>query len=446
MTCRPREILLAALALPCALACGGDDDGAAPDAAIDGATGAADADTSPVTVEGTVVDLPEFALAGVTVAIPGHAPVVTDGSGRFTIEEVERPYDVLLIDVDHATAALYVGLTRPDPFLNTFVQRATESAIDVSGTLEAGAGDAFVSPNPPDTITRLTLPLVRGGGQQVLGEDQAATAFAFPVEWISNAPASGTLHALQYARTGGLATGFLAYGSYGMSLTNSGNNVVTGAIAMNEIDEHEVSGTITGGGDDLTVLAVASSVSFSQAGELDVSLHATAATTFEHLLPDVPGARGCVMVQAGSAELSGGVAIATRTELDLPATEVVIELPDVGFPVPMSPAAGAADVGAGSELVWRDVDDAVHLVSFQPTGVDGARVRVVTADDRAVLPDLAPYGVSFTSESDYGWRVVSDLTASSTDAVAAEGMAALSSLCTTDRMVLLTPARAAVTP
>ncbi|MFL5438005.1 MAG: hypothetical protein ACJ79W_02495, partial [Myxococcales bacterium] len=57
-------------------------------------------------------------VSGAKVKV-GNGPVVTtDPGGRFLVQAPGGPYDVTAVSADGSSAAVYVGLTRPDPIVS----------------------------------------------------------------------------------------------------------------------------------------------------------------------------------------------------------------------------------------------------------------------------------------------------------------------------------------
>lgn len=388
-------------------ACGGDDDGGsdAVDAGLNPAADAAPMPPTTITVSGTVVDSFGRPFDGASIYIEGFAPIVTDGSGGFSIEGVEPPYDLLVTSVEINTSTLFVGLVEANPTL-TFVttQRPVPRSATVEGTLTAGADSGFVDPNPAGTSTVWRMLVNGGSGGTTRGPASDISPFTVPVSWRNSAEVSGRLHVLQYVQDGdGLTTGFTGYGSKLVSGIADEDAASASTITMESVSAATVSGTVSLP-EGATLLRLQSGVRLDDQNLFEplADETSTAATTFSHLVPAIANATGCVLA---SASFAGGVFVgASQTGLTLPATDIALEVPD-GFAVLTSPPDGASGIGIGSELTFEAPADAVHIVVIAPLDSAAGAILIATSENRVVIPDVAPFGVTLPSGMTYNWAV-----------------------------------------
>jgi hypothetical protein len=440
--------------------CGGSSshadpsDGAIADGGVDGSTPGGDDDSDastptepePITLTGIVVDNQGLALPGVTVFVLGGAPVVTDVAGAFSVPGIVPPYDALLVSAAAKGGTLYVGLTEPDPWLVSQFDVPRDHEATVEGTLVAGDSD-FASPNAADTYTRTDVALDRGGQTRISNPMDAADGFGLVPQWGGASTTSGTFHALQYTRAGDLVTAFHGYASKSLTVSD-GDTVDLGMPVMDSVAAAHLSGTTSTEGASFEVAQIASAVSFLDGGAMELNGQTAALDTFDHLLPGALGAKGRVTVTALSSDVVGAAGIIlTRAGLALPTTDLEIIVPDLPLPLPLSPAAGAGGVGEGSELVFEDVPNAVHLVTFGSASFSGmTTLWVVTTEDHVRLPDLAPYGVELDPEADYQWWVRSYVGYASVDDLAVPELFAEIQRGLRDSVAAVGPRRAATTP
>lgn len=398
------------------LACGDDGGGVSADA------GEPDAELAPtpITVSGTVVHRHGGAVAGASIFIEGHSPVVTNGSGAFEIPDVTPPYDVLITDTTTGSGTLYVGLTTTEPWLNIHRELWREGFAPVDVTLTAG-GSGFVSPNPADTRTvlRPASPGVAGFDQTLATEP--ATAMDFNLSWPGTAPRDETVNVIQYTSVDGYATDYLAFGGNNLDDVEDGSNDNTLNITMQPVDDDNITGSITVP-EGQTLAVIRSRIMLFGAGSFLVNGAATTETTYSLLMPQVTGATGTVEVVATLPEPNAALEM-TRTGLAIPSSGIDFELPDLPAPIAESPAADAAGVGPGSVLSWASGGDLVYVVQFWPDDGNSrsGRLTVVTQGGEATLPDTAPYGVTLGSAEEYAWSAVGHHGPGSVDDVAVSG-------------------------
>lgn len=148
-----------------------------------------------ITVNGTVNRQRSVAAAvepdvGVSVAIEGHATVVTDGAGRFTVPDVEPPYDVVVFDATKGDLALVLGLTRADPVLaGTRPENSGLHSTWTAGSVTGGVG--WPPPAAHETIVSFAIPGRMPTGHVVPEEADGSYAYSLQGSGSTTVPVTG---------------------------------------------------------------------------------------------------------------------------------------------------------------------------------------------------------------------------------------------------------------
>lgn len=401
-------------------ACGG---GGSPPEDEDDAGSDAETDTAvtlptPITVQGTVVDATGAAYPGVTVFVLGSAPVLTNGSGQFSVPNVTPPYDVYIARADAGGGTLYTDLTRADPFLDALFSPPSSVGSTITATLQAAGGSTFTSPNP--AATRAAFHVTHTRGTMFRGASPGDPVAALSLEWTWGGASSlaGTLHAFQYTETSGVVTGYTGYGFTYFTGLEPSESQALGTVNMNPVTNRTLSGTVTAPqGYNVAMLQTAVTL----IDGTDIQHSQSDSGTFSHVLPGLPGASGKVTVLALPTTPAGAAGIvATRSGITLPETSFTMTFPNVPLPHGIAPAAAATEVGAGTQMSWQEVPNAAYVLTFRTDDAldTPAFIHVVTARESIALPDFAPFGVPIPSHATYSWRLVALTEYPSTDALA----------------------------
>jgi hypothetical protein len=370
---------------------------------------------APITVNGTVVSEFGQPVPGITVVIPGHAPVVTDASGRFVVQTVFLPYDALVIAAETNTATLYRGLKRTDPTLLRLLHwphplGSLPRGADASGTVSGGAG----YPEPALHETLVDHRALLGDGSRTTANPTTGAYVTAPgVGWADAYSSPVVVRAVQYALgTGGLPATFTGFGEHRFSL-NDGAVSAMQDVAMAAVPTGTLAGTVSVPA-SMTLQSTAAGVAFAP---LDVLwwTEFTPASAFAVNVPQVPGATFAAQARGNTPT---GATTVTHQNLALPAAGLQIDL----FPPPATllPADGA-DVTPGTLFSFTPVPNAVYRVAFlypDSSGLDSLAVYVVTAHDVVPFPDLSAYGLPFPPSEPYLWFVTAYGPLASVDAAA----------------------------
>jgi hypothetical protein len=370
-----------------------------------------------ITVHGRVVNHLGIPISGIPVVIdPGeHWPVYPDEDGRFTVTDVETPYDVELFsppagDLAYAIV-VYQGLTRSDPTLTVWVLRGeclySPCGAQIDGTLSGGTG----FPQPDDHVARVAF-----GAQDLLAHVDASQdgTFGWDEAWYGRASIPGELHALQWqADAEGYPIAFTGYGARPGVVLSDGASLADQDIALGPVGTGEVSGSATlPAGHSLDLRTVGLRV--GEHGYVPIVLESAPEPDFAYAVPEVAGARIAVRAEASSA--AGDLAFASRSLV--PGTSgVSLVLPTA--PTLLQPADGATGVTPGTRFEWTAFPGGIHLFAMLKTDSPMSTVTVVTAGT-SVSRAAQAYESGWPPEPDarYVWGVSASTLYPSVDAAA----------------------------
>ncbi len=222
------------------------------------------------------------------------------------------------------------------------------------------------------------------------------------VPWTGEEQLTRRLHVLQYVAASGKATSFTGYGSAAVTLVDAGWAMP--AITMEPVDTAQIAGTITLPAGFSSLWVLTTRVRFPDGVSIAPSTIVNAPPAFDHLLPAIPEARGCLFAQILP---TGGTGTAIRADIPLPATDVSLAVPST-LPAPLSPEEGATGIGPGSELRVNEVPNAVYVVLVYPDSGSSTSptVRIVSRESSVIIPDVTPFGLSFESQAVHAWSTM----------------------------------------
>ncbi len=419
----------------------GMEDASTDDGPMDAST--EDAAVAPIafTLRGTIHHADGSPRRGVTAYVRGSDPVVSDSEGKFVIDGVTAPYDLLLASADTHTAELYVGLVSPSPTVP--FRGDVFHDVTISGELVAGPSSGFTPTTPTNGRTDYTF-RSQNGIQRRRG-DSMASPFEFSGSWTGPSAITQTLHVFQYEVAGDVADTFLGYGSIAVGLVADGSTDV-GTVTMNTVPDRHISGTVSAAA-GVTIGGIGTASELTD-GTVYFPDSTETGPDFDQVVPGVPGATGTVMVQASTTTAAGdATTILVRRGLALPATGLAISLPALGVATPTAPAADG-ELRAGAELAFAPVEGAVHVLILSPSDpiAGGIVLRIVTTEDHAIVPDTAPFGVTLPSAASYRWVTVAFHGVASVDAFAADNVLYDFQSGRLDGTMTIAPPRTLVTP
>jgi len=362
-----------------------------------------------LTVTGKVVYTTGVPAPNFAVVVAGRGPFVSDGSGEFVVTNVPVPYDAIVFNGPAGRAAVWRGLTRPDPTFTIegpLPPSVTPSMID--GKVSGGAG----LPVPPNHETQLGFGVEDGLAFASATPDPVTGLYAVSsFVWLG--PFSTTLHvtALQYAvDLDGLPTTFTGYGTIPAPIL-VGDTLMNQDIVMGPVATTTLSGTVaTAPG--ITAFVRLVFLDLPGNGFAFLPTDVSPSVNFSLKAPDAPGVGRAVLVEG--VDTGGNMVIAIRRNLPAPATGVNLSIPaSTGLAFPVD---GATGVGYSTAFqVTASPGDRVFAAEFRPNVGSGPQITVYTTSSTFTIPDLSAYGLGLPAGTLYSWSVEALGPASSVD-------------------------------
>jgi hypothetical protein len=396
---------------------GGSDRGGAAgqlpsDAGTDRKESGAGESGSTITVHGTVIDFWRHRVPGVAVYL-GGTTAATDATGQFTFTNVTPPYDIglavrygLIQYGGSEDAWLYRGLTRPDPTLqvkdgivggssgpNTWKFQNFPARSNDAGTVPRTIGISFGS---PDGIWSETF-------TDPDGTDRGPTNISFEGTTMS----AGTAHALLWEGppTGQISpTRYVAYDQQSLTLDETSQKSVTFNMTADNTAAAQVTGSVNPA--FAGAIQIDGYVRFDDGSPIHIVQASNAGTTFQMLMPTIPGSSITVSALIGStpdgpftvAHLDGLTPGQAGVQLNVPAPVSLV-----------APAAGATGVGPATMFQWSASPSVARVTLYckGPLDTDGyTTFNVVTQDYKAELPNLGgATGIAWPKAKGCTWDV-----------------------------------------
>jgi hypothetical protein len=346
---------------------------------------------STLTVEGRVLAPGDFPAAGVTVASQGQE-AVTDFDGRFRLEGVVAPYDLLLASAE-GDGWLHVieGLTAADPVVGArWARLEAAGMVELSGSLAAPvpAGRSLWINVEGIGASAAVAPLGRVGEG---GDDFSMTVFL-----LGEGPVPARLRALELSTDGYSVVAFHGYATVDVTLV-AGAPATADLPPLAPVATAELTGTIVPpGGGQLWLLAV----------DQVLGPQAVVPLARPEIGPQPAAVAQPVPLLGLGTRLVAGAAVgqagsfAWRTFEEPAFGSLALPAP----PQPLLPADGALSVTATTAFAVATASDGV--VTFVWEAVTGGPDLALTTRRReATLPDLALAGLALPPGAAYRWTV-----------------------------------------
>ena len=319
-----------------------------------------------ITVNGRVVNHLGIPLEHANVMIGAygqHEPAFTGADGRFTVKDVEKPYDaqVSFVPTCLGHMVVYQGLKRSDPVLTVIGALPTANyqscppnpwSAEIAGALSGGTG--FMAGH---------LSRVAFSAQDFISWGAYAAAdgnFSSPVAWTGRDSVSGDLHALQWQEdANGLPATYTGYGTRPGVVVTAGASLTGQDVALASVVTGQVSGTATVPAGYLDVMRTLG-LRLGGYGYLPILEESpTPAASFTYQVPQVSGAKVAVRVWATNA--AGDVSTSNRTLAPgAPAASLV--LPEAV--ALLQPPAAATGVMPGARFEWTPFTGGVYIFAL----------------------------------------------------------------------------------
>jgi len=405
---------------------GGDGDG---DGDGDGSGNGGGSEPEPpatITVSGLVLNEDGHPVENQSVYVLGdeNTLTATDLDGKFTIENIVPPYNLVMTE-DHLNRVfIYKGLTRPDPVLYVFEQE-DQTAVPPQSVEMIGQslGGDVLGPFALDrTFLGFASPEVpMGMDLERQNWDTALPAVPGPydlqVAWNAASPVTqGTLLAAEYRidpNTGAPANWWYAV-QPGVTLL-SGQVLAGPTLTLMPVEADTTQGTISV---PPLYSVFLKNLSFSLQGGIffpvfwdDVSLSQQG--NYYYVAPHVDGASTQVCAIAydtvpAFCNQDVGCSISATCVDALAARTTDAEIKILKAPEPSNPVNGANVVNLNTPFRWSAFEGGVHNVRLVPAdGAVGPSYYIFTDANSVKIPDVrAVTGLALDSAIQYAWYVV----------------------------------------
>jgi hypothetical protein len=390
---------------------------------MDGGDANSSESTSPVALQGTVIDELGAPVGDVQIAI-GDKIATSAADGTFTLMGVTTPYDVVLgfksdLPTSGKRMTSFQGLSTMTPHLQIAAYRKHVGSFNITSGLTLGATERFgfcVAPSNAATDFAYASPLANPMG---------------PLGWFGQSPISGTGWYIRFSQTGGIGdipTGSAPYTSIASQAFQSlgdGQTLTVSGLTFTPITHVHVTGAINYKGNTGDTLHMVLRPSPKAIFDF-----ATAFTqgAYDFWVPTAPFTFG-VRVRALTPQGGYSTAWTVDHKGDMTATPppltVPIALPDGNINT-TSPASDAT-VGTGDKLAWTAVPNAAYVVSLScPPPAKNVQpiydADILTFQPTAVVPDTSKVGnVSPPAMARCAWSVTAFTGPKSADDLASAG-------------------------
>jgi hypothetical protein len=372
------------------------DGGSRPDAGTPDA-GAPDH----ITVSGSVINSYGQTVSSASVILLGVGSTTSDGSGKFTFQNVKVPYDLAVLSGVNSTATVYRGITRSNPRVRILddTQTNPKATTKLTATM---TGDVLPgSTTSTRYVASVFVPDGKDGQIDSVGNFLAIseTVFSWDFSWWGASNETGTFHLLELAEDN--TTKFnvdYRYGHAERINVAQGNSVQFG-INMGVVDTQvlTVSAVLP-----TAATLVSLTVSLRFPNQEDLFLFSESSSTNVSLkVPRIPGASLGVKVRA--KDNAGNVLYTEQFDLstDQPASVV---LPTVA-PRLSLPVDKANGIDALAQVFsWVPVPSSMlSIVTFTAGAL---KISVVTTEQQVQLPDTTELGLgSIAPSTSVSWWV-----------------------------------------
>ncbi len=347
------------------------------------------------TIEGTVVDAFLVPIAGATVSAQG-VTTTTDSKGQFTLQDIVRPYSpVVAFDGSGSKHAYVFALeSRVDPTFQLLndVAAAPRTAT-ITGLTPLTASGVVFADLPP------TAP---AAGANSTAITLVTTTYSLTPAWMGDTSVGATLYSLQWvaSTSTGMPTSYQGYNSETATLT-AGQTTTWNPLAGTTPSSGALSVTATSS-TGYVLADVSLYVRPPGAVTAGPIVHAnkspTSPVTF--VTPALSNTTFVACAAQGTVGTPPPYGVACRAGLG-PSDNPQIQMPTA--PTLISPPQ---TVGAGTQVSWNAMSNAVHLLSLEPaSGTVGPSIYVMTAGNFVRVPGGATLGFGLTPGAHYKMSV-----------------------------------------
>jgi len=347
-----------------------------------------------IVVSGVILDLSSGTpVPGITVSIAQQS-TVSDANGRFSLPNVPPPYVLTAVSVDAELAVIYEGLTRSDPTIQWLRSRPSEMPVnrqgEILGTIDGGV--------PIDALTSIQFAFGAPGARTLLpGHFPTPTTYDVTVFWNGPQTITGSVHALEVTRIGGLPTAFPGYAVHTDVPISDGVNTPGVDLPLMPPSVGSIGGAyrLPAG---YSFVSKGVKLVFGDGAWFWVAGDDGQGTDFNFTLPVNIDATATIFTQATGP---GGVGV-TRwdTGIAVGTTGLVLALPQ-GAPI-IGPVDGTTLVDGQTEFSWNAFPGGIFIVDFT-TSNGGPSIYMVTQATRTTIPQIP--SLPLAAGNQYHWNV-----------------------------------------
>lgn len=372
---------LALLAFLHLAACGGG--GAAVEGAFEGP------------IKGRVVTSKGVPVSGATVHI-GALQLTTGADGRFTANDVQRPYTAMVTGQGSPHAIVFVGLRRSDPTLEADVSGSGVSrSATVSGTVSGGVG----FPQPVNHRARVFENAdVSFGGAVATDANTVTGSYGLSMQWAGVPTANAVYRAIQY-QYDPLTDLPVTYTGYGEEPTVISTGANVNAISLQPAGTATISGAVSlPSGFGVVRMALAMRHGSHLTNTIFTDNNPMPA--FSYSAPVVSGMT--IDVEAYATSPAGGV-LSRLQQQAANATGLLLDVPQpMGA---LAPADLAMGVDHTTDFTAEAAGGRLYAFGFRPDDSFHPRFVVYTDQPTTRIPDLSALGIQIPPSATYTWFV-----------------------------------------
>lgn len=364
--------------------------------------------TPSVLVSGTVVGSSGQPVEGANVMIVGHPVVTTDVDGKFSVQNVEPPYDILVgasqSTFQRAFAAAWLGLSRSDPVL-ALANGWPQSGAHYASVCGATSGNVTFPTTAPWVLVDPGAPF--GSAPSPTHVDPGSHTYCSGAGWTGTPQTSGSVHVLAVDSIPGAgsdftASDFPAAGSLGGLTLADGTQLAGQEVALAPAQAVSVAVDVSGPGAPGANLFVAAYYGDGWLG---------AGVPLASQQSGTPWPRVAVPVLSDvSVRLtvwSSGAGGASWRERSIAPTATTEALALPAIPASLEPAPGSV-ASAGSTFQWTPAEaDAVFAIDVTAdlsASSPFTEFVVYGASPNLRLPDFSTVGVGIPRNTTGAWE------------------------------------------
>lgn len=374
------------------------------DAGLEGSDGLPDAASTvdagpyfaaPIEVRGVVVDFLRRPVPGVPITLAG-ATVLTDSNGRFSVANIEPPYDIaftIAADPGGGRGAydyLYCGLTRTDPTLQAygaFASRTSELLVEFND-------ESFDQPNE---VAVVAFSGPNGGFvDRLTGTVNLLSA----ASWFGPTTITGNIHALQLVResfAGSIPLSYSGYETHPLALNSEGESNISFQSPVEAIQTALVFGNVVEATSARRRNRLA--LRFTDGTRLPFVDDSTATAEFSYLVPSISGS------SIEIAAIEGSIAPLAVAHLDAiaPGQQVSLTVPR---PVALQSPVDRTLISREEQFRWSGLGQTARVFVWHMEFLGALRggAFVVTSDEQTQLPNV-PNGTPLPVDGRALWSV-----------------------------------------